>query len=117
MADKPRYRVRYCLIDSETGLTIHNFFSEEKAREATVRMTGSYHIAQEVLDENNMPVEGEVFTDADGSQYECMDCEYIGSDWYEIDTIKDIVEQEAVDANMMLCPKCHSEHYYTYGGE
>ena len=54
---KPKHKVRYCLVDSETGLTFHNYFSEEQARESMVRMSGNYHIAQEILDENNMPVE------------------------------------------------------------
>ena len=54
---KAKHKLRYCLVDSETGLTFHNFFSEEQAREATIRMSGNYHIAQEILDENNMPVE------------------------------------------------------------
>jgi hypothetical protein len=58
--EKPKHKVRYCLIESETGLTFHNFFSEEQAREATIRMGGNYHIAQEILDENGIPVkEGE----------------------------------------------------------
>jgi len=54
---KPKHKVRYCLVDSETGLTFHNYFSEEQARESMVRMNGNYHIAQEILDEHNMPVE------------------------------------------------------------
>ena len=53
---KPKHKVRYCLVDSETGLTFHNYFSEEQARESMVRMSGNYHIAQEILDENGIPV-------------------------------------------------------------
>ena len=52
---------------------------------------------------------GEVFTHSDDDLYECMTCGYVGSDWYETNAIRDMVE---VDANMMLCPKCHSEYYY-----
>ena len=55
--EKPKHKVRYCLIDSKTGLTFHNYFSEEQARESMVRMSGNYHIAQEILDENGIPVE------------------------------------------------------------
>ena len=49
------------------------------------------------------------YTDPDGEEYECMACNYIGDDWAEDDNIKDIEDKEA---NAMLCPKCHSEHYY-----
>ena len=51
------------------------------------------------------------YTDPDGEEYECMACNYIGDNWVENDNIKDIEDPEA---NAMLCPKCHSEHYYTY---
>jgi len=54
---EPKHKLRYCLVDSETGLTFHNYHSEEQARESMARMSGNYHIAQEILDENNMPVE------------------------------------------------------------
>jgi len=54
------------------------------------------------------------YTDPDGEEYECMACNYIGPDWVEDDNIKDIEDPEA---NAMLCPKCHSEHYYTYVAE
>jgi len=74
----------------------------------------SLPILKMIFTGNNMSKNtGEIFTDADDYQYECMNCKHIGSDWYETDTIKSIVE---VDANMMLCPKCHSEHYFTYEG-
>ena len=60
---KPKHKVRYCLIDSETGLTFHNYFSEEQARESMIRMSGNYHIAQEILDEHNIPIKAYVETD------------------------------------------------------
>lgn len=55
---KPKHKLRYCLVDSETGLTFHNYFSEEQARESMLRMSGNYHIAQEMLDEHGIPVKG-----------------------------------------------------------
>jgi len=55
--DEPEYTLKYCLIDSETGLTFHNYHSEEQARESMARMSGNYHIATEMMDENGMPVE------------------------------------------------------------
>ena len=60
---KPKHKVRYCLIDSETGLTFHNYFSEEHARESMLRMSGNYHIAQEILDEDGIPIKAHVETD------------------------------------------------------
>jgi len=57
---KPKHTLKYCIVDSETGLTFHNYFSEEQARESILKMNGNYHIAQEMLDEHGIPVkEGE----------------------------------------------------------
>jgi hypothetical protein len=53
MTDVPR--VRYFVIDSTTGLTFHNFFSEESAREAVARMGGDYHLGKEFVDDENLP--------------------------------------------------------------
>ena len=60
---KSTHKLRYCLVDSETGLTFHNYFSEEQARESMARMSGNYHIAQEILDEHNIPIKAYVETD------------------------------------------------------
>ena len=42
---------------------------------------------------------------------ECMDCGYIGKDWYETDA-------KRLDGRfVMLCPKCHSEYYQEQEGD
>jgi len=60
------------------------------------------------------PVNEEEYSDPDGEKYECMDCGHISSDWIEDDSIRSDADSEA---NMMLCPKCKSENYYTESKE
>jgi len=54
MTDAPR--MRYFVIDSTTGLTFHNFCSEESARESCARMGGDYHIGREPVNDKNLPI-------------------------------------------------------------
>lgn len=53
MNDVPR--VRYFVIDSTTGLTFHNFYNEEAAREAVARMGGDYHLGKEIVGDDGLP--------------------------------------------------------------
>jgi len=61
-------------------------------------------------DSNSDMNEYEEYSGEDGEKYECMDCGHIGSDWVEDDSIRSDADPES---NMMLCPKCKSDHYYT----
>ena len=48
--------VRYFVVDSTTGLTLHNFYDEEQALEAVARMGGDYHLGREIVTDDGIPL-------------------------------------------------------------